>query len=472
MTTSSELQNEVTSYLGRWRPMYEAFLENILLETVKFRERAENFDRLYRIYTRSDKQRGGGKLKSIPRIAEKLERWRAEKPTCGIKEIHDIVGLTVVTYYSSDIEDISKRFQAWKNPVFKVAKFEDKSARGYFARHFHLRSLNPTHDGILAELQLKSLLHDGWAAKVHDLTYNPSVRVGPPVQTMIETLGSTLENIERMSGELRDLTNKHIEADRSRRDMAVTTLMFEFTQDQKREHDSEIAALANKLLKAKEKILDCDANSPQLVAFTSRWKKIVAKMGYCRETCRFIILLASIRHDNDFDELALDAVEQWVRGSTDIKQKARATSFLALSNYILGYIDAAIENGRNDVKLKVQAKSPAALARINLAYYLAEKIFVSPPKAKNAQILKEIKMLLKELPRRAENVQLSASFKDSEGAIKIMTAKRPEEVYAGLQLCDKARKLVAKTKGAKVFNVYYELHARRAQAKLSELQDA
>jgi ppGpp synthetase/RelA/SpoT-type nucleotidyltranferase len=270
--TEEDLRKEVEKYLKRWRRSYETFLDDINAELVRFRDRGDNFDCIYRIYSRADKQRGGDKLKSVDRIVKKLVRERSRSTKFPIKDMNDIVGITMVVYYFSDLEKIAKLLQAFRNSKFEIITCEDKSQKGYFAKHFDIKSLDPRHNGIRAEVQLKSLLHDGWSAKIHDFTYNPAIKVDPSITTMIERLGATLEQVEKMSDDLRNLANRHLQADESRRDMAVTTLMFQFTQDQKKEPTFGLQILPKKLLASKETIADCDSTDAALIRFIAQWR--------------------------------------------------------------------------------------------------------------------------------------------------------------------------------------------------------
>jgi hypothetical protein len=170
--------------------------------------------------------------------------------------------------------------------------------------------------------------------------------------------------------------------------------------------------------------------------------------------------------------MALEAIDQWIDASTTPPDQARARGFLALANYILGHIDSAIESGREDVKLKEEAHLSAAIAKTNLAYYLAEKIYISSPGSENNALLGEINKFRADTlkaQKSEKNIQLLASYKDSWGAIAIMTATSIADVNGGLQSCNDARNLVKGTEGEKVFEAYYELHDRRAKNKLIEL---
>lgn len=470
------LKEEVEKYLKRWRPFYEDFLRDILTDIMRFRDRGDNFDCIYRIYSRADKQRGGDKLKSVGRIVAKLRTRRSKNPRYQLKKINDIVGLTVVVYYESDLKKITESLSLFKSDVFKIVKSEDKKEKGYFAKHFDLMSLDPTHNEILAEMQVKSLLNDGWSTKTHDFTYNPIVRVDPAILKMVESLGNQIAEVESLSDNLRILTTKHLEADELRRNMAVTTLtthMFRFTRTQKKKPDAQLVRLVGKLTKAQKVIASCDSSHSTLSRLISTWKKLVKMLGYSRETCRFIVLLASFRKDRDFDQMALGAVDEWIGASSNKDERTSAVSFLGLANYILGHIDEAIDAGRDDVKLSKRASASIAIAKMNLAYYLAEKYYISPSGRNNKALFSEIKRLLTEVSKirvDKKNIQLAASLKDSQGAIQIMTAASIPEIYKGLNFCDEARILVKGTEGEKVFNAYYNLHERRANNRVMAMQ--
>ena len=121
--------------------------------------------------------------------------------------------------------------------------------------------------------------------------------------------------------------------------------------------------------------------------------------------------------------MALGAVDEWIGASSNKDERTSAVSFLGLANYILGHIDAAIDAGRDDVKLSKRASASIAIAKMNLAYYLAEKYYISPSGRNNKALFSEIKRLLTEVSKIAliKRTSIGRVAEDSR-IIQIMTA--------------------------------------------------
>ncbi|MHC4342640.1 MAG: RelA/SpoT domain-containing protein, partial [Planctomycetota bacterium] len=130
--------------------------------------------RIYRIYSRSDKQRGKI-FKDAWKIQYKINKARRKNNSLKIEEIGDIIGMTIVVPYPSDQtfvrEIIDSNIDDGKILSFTKTKRggkevhgEPKGERGYHAHHYELGLPHPDVQDARCEVQVKTLLHDAWAA--------------------------------------------------------------------------------------------------------------------------------------------------------------------------------------------------------------------------------------------------------------------------------------------------------------------
>lgn len=172
---------EVTRFLSdpRKRP-YAALLDRVAASCNAARNRLGP-NVVSRVYGRGDKQ-GGDLFKSPSKIASKLARKRCGGVPCMPREITDIVGLTVVVQYPDQVRKLIAEVTADLDPHgIRAGKIGKVEKPGYFATHADLVSSNAVHGGLACQLQVKTMLHDAWSAKMRDLTLLPSSRT-PGVQ--------------------------------------------------------------------------------------------------------------------------------------------------------------------------------------------------------------------------------------------------------------------------------------------------
>ena len=81
--SSPELIQEIDEFLKVNRENYLGFLADLRAELAQIKNRYDANRLIYSVYSRSDKQRGD-EIKKPQRIAEKLERWRADAKTSGL----------------------------------------------------------------------------------------------------------------------------------------------------------------------------------------------------------------------------------------------------------------------------------------------------------------------------------------------------------------------------------------------------
>jgi ppGpp synthetase/RelA/SpoT-type nucleotidyltranferase len=219
-TASSNITHaKVANYLTDSRERFERFLAVVvdLARSVSYHPTTRGM--VYLIYTRADKQ-NGEIFKDVWKIVEKADA--AAIPYHQLYFIRDIIGVTIVVVYPSDIDVVRKiideRIHAHHFvSVYDTAPCDDhasfygetKRHKGYYAHHYTLEVGKELGKPDLlftrCELQIKTVLHDAWGAKTHDLTYKRAGALDERMNKQAEVLGDVLAGIDQQSELLRHL---------------------------------------------------------------------------------------------------------------------------------------------------------------------------------------------------------------------------------------------------------------------------
>jgi ppGpp synthetase/RelA/SpoT-type nucleotidyltranferase len=467
MSELEAIKAEVREFLSKRQPGYEGFLDDVQRDLLRFRDVGSNYEKIYRIYSRADKQRGQGKLKSVDGIANTLRRWREKNPAAQVREVHDIIGLTIVTYFKSDIEYILKRISSGDRfPHFKHKENWPKQEGGYDGHHVVVSSKGNVFT-FLCEIQIKSMLNDGWSAKIHDLTYKPQVLIDQVIGQQVVQLGKSVQNLEAMSDDVHKLIYRRARIEAEKREAAVLTLLSHLSEQQDSDYDPAVAELAKTLIKFREHFAACAEQDRKLGRLVARWRKISAKSGPSRATCRFISLLAAIREDSDFDATAYEEINTWLSKSGGGQEHTRRLALKMMAQWALGDLDDAVATG--DELLAYAEKNGLAVhgARINIAYYRAERAFATLAGCA-AEELEVVERLAAGWDSTSDD-RVRMSRQDSVGAIKIMIGKTDAEIRAGEDLCQQALEWAeGRKEDTEVFRAFHELHSQRAARRRSE----
>lgn len=463
-----EVVEEVSAYLERTRGQYGRFLAAIQGELGDLKDRARNHELVYRIYSRGDKQVGGDILKSDTGIAKKLKRWRDDDNFhYHPSEVHDIIGITIVTYFDSGVDrvvSILERVDAFRS--FKYLKTEKINRGGYAASHVIVHGRGVSRSRFRCEIQVKALLNDSWATKTHDLTYKVRHAVDPRIKALIEEIGNQLQGVERQSEELRDIVLSHEEEEKERRNVAVVRLFTTASEQIYNSDDSSIAECAKILLEKLDHFSECHQEDIELNIFVDKLAALTKVAGQSRSTCSLAMLLATSRRDRDIDEIALEAINNWVNTAKG-DERVKAVGFEAQACWSLGELDRAVKAAEQLVSLYT-TPADKAFARLDLAYYKAEQIFSSGAPSSPAAIEK-VRNLLKNIPKAScERTQMSMN--DTKGAVLIMTATSVHDVTKGIKLCEKAWNWAQQTPDdIELFRGFFSLHRERGNRQLKAL---
>jgi putative GTP pyrophosphokinase len=152
------------------------------------------------------------RCKSVDSFREKVARKRYVDPA---REMTDVVGLRVITFYDSDVDLVARIIQ--REFVLDDANTEDKRAPtaedrfGY--RSFHLVcSLNPDRAqlpewerfaGTAVEIQIRTVLAHAWAAVDHQLGYKSDPGLSNAGKRLMARISAMLETADELFDRLR-----------------------------------------------------------------------------------------------------------------------------------------------------------------------------------------------------------------------------------------------------------------------------
>lgn len=132
-----------------------------------------------------------------------------------LREITDLVGVRVITYYLEDVkavgEIIKKNFQVDKAVL--VDKADDEPDRfNYKSVHHIVRISPPTTDtrdwgpyaDLRAEIQVRTALQHAWSAVQHKLDYKSEIAIPKELQRRLFRLNAVIESADVEFSQLRD----------------------------------------------------------------------------------------------------------------------------------------------------------------------------------------------------------------------------------------------------------------------------
>ena len=473
-----DVRREISKTISILKPAYEEFHAEVLRELNAFRHEPQNRDVVYRLYSRADKQRGGEALKDADSIFRKLEKWKEDGGKWDVIDVHDIVAWTLVTYFRSEVNPLIERLR--KPGVFKCFKLgavRETSRNGYYAYHIELEGIGRFKIRRLkGELQIKSLLSDGWATRTRSLSYRTKVRLDPAIDAMISSIGDMIQNLERQSDNLRDLITRNEQLERERRTSAIKTLTYALIKSQQPENGQHYTKLARAVYENGDIIGECRTEGKDFVDIVEKWRRLTKKSGHSLSSSRFIVFLAVLRKPRDIDDIAIQAIETWI-SRTEGPDYIRALAFRSWAYWALGDIDGAVAAAEEwlrfvqtfEFETSDERDSRLRSAMLENAYYRAERVFANPSTDDAEAEQAYVRTLMDKAPIAPTERQRMVD-QDTVGAIVIMIAENTDELLRGKKMCESANRWGQKSSpDDEVFREFYNLHMQRYKRRLKEL---
>lgn len=393
-----------------------------------------------RVYDRTDKQ-GGEALKDAAKLLDATARPVRK---ADLKKINDIIGVTMVVQYPDQIGLALDRLKA------SLEKFAEQTARKdlketYFATHATYKSKSVTHGGILCEVQCKTILHDAWSAKMHDLTYKPLGSMDPRMKGLIEAISLSLEGLERQSQIARDMILSRQAGERKPFQASLVAFLAGVEGELLKRFTGE-GAPKDPLAELRNAVKDLAENgdkSDELVAELGgriqasieteleagpAWLIAVRFAGALSgpEASRFLGNAA----DALFDNLQSLRDKELI---TEPEMRAIPIGFYALQDFAraLEHVDKLLAQ-TEALKLSDEC---IRILKFNKATWLLERESLRPSKAALATAIKEeVEALVAEV-RPVLEMKDEAVVRDTDGLMLIVFGRTKEEVRAGIDMC-------------------------------------
>lgn len=428
-----------------------------------------------RVYSRLDKQ-GGAQLKSSLKIAKKVMERRAEGLDFNPCDVTDIVGATIVVQYPDQINQVIGKLRERVNADDITMKVEVIERPGYYATHVDLYSVLDFR-AAYCELQIKTMLHDSWSAKMHDLNYKPQGSLDNRLDRLMSSLGSTLQAIEVQSETLRNLIQERWQQEKFWRQ-----LVGKHTIGQLREFSTDAGlfgdgarAVFEEIDRLEEEVINWRHNDDPLVAVT-RKVSLLSKPS-AREAWWIATYLAVLSRRPNSEDFAIELIQDWLEEASrlltvDPSNIHHAEVFFApLSCQALGHNEVAIDLSEKIIELfDALGLEDIKYAKFNLIHFLLEREYFLPSKPDlRMRTAERVRSLAEDCETmRAED---PSSFHDMEGMEKVVFGTSAEEVRQGIDLIEMGKDTLNERE-AEYASETYELHARLAWRRLGEIENA
>ena len=235
-----EVDHEIESRAGHWRLLQER-LVSIFRE---YEAGPALSSAIYRVYTRADKQGViqpiNAHLKAAHKIAEEIYAYRTgaekirggkavrvkEDPAFGIYDVADIVGITIVCPFPSDVQRVVARIEEdGTRGRFKVIGNKKEHSRPeYAATHLSLAFEEDPLGMLTAEVQVKTAFQDAFSWKTHGLAYKADAGTDEWLIGQLNRINVVIRAADEMSDQLRDRISRENAHGRERRLQAKQSL--------------------------------------------------------------------------------------------------------------------------------------------------------------------------------------------------------------------------------------------------------
>lgn len=424
--------------------------------------------KIYRVYSRGEKQRNQEFKEDwkIAKVVNEIRKGNKEKkvpakPNFPIQDLGDIIALTIVCVYNSDKDVVVGLVKSEiKQKKFIKHHGGPKKEGGYYAYHFVLGLTQCK--GIRCEVQIKTLLHDAWVAKTHDLTFKPQGELDNRLKEQMEILGDTLASIDQQSELIRSMIQEKWFFDKKRKEAAkhVTLLSLKHEKPPEKKAKAKVYKEILKDLEKNEAIYrETEFGSSQLSKILSKIDSFADDGNYDAYSCHMLANLVCMRRKNDLDNLMVDALDRWIAGSSSTIETVTAVGIKGLSLFCLGRIEEAIQVTKKALKLaqRNDVKKWVILGKGNIAYFLSE--LADTPVGNKLNAEKNARKYINEALKEAKGTEDEASLKDTLGVVLISFGKTEKDVRQGLQMCKEA---FDQNPNKEVATLYFEIHERRA----------
>lgn len=435
------------AFITRHKEGYRELAEQVLAVCKDVQKSTSGI--IYRAYSRAEKQ-NGNELKDASKILEKIQPPVNDEKLLAL---HDIIGVTIVIYYPDDATSVFERVKKALRPhSIKIAKPPRIHNEGYYALHAVLRSSKGNQSGLYCELQIKTVLHDAWSAKMHDLTYKPAGSIDGRLKGLMEAVSSQIEAIEQQSITIRNIITGRQRLE-TRAFQTLCDTMFRILEEGILEQtimsntiaakwSKQIDAVRKRALKGNsdvrtvQKIIDeIDKKCIKPPLIQVGWL-LVAKLGggllfgdrtrdVATQVDRFLRFARSGGEGTDFHPSVFMNIPNAFYVVGDLRRAAEYSDLLCQGSYPLD----------DESKLGLH---------YNGLTYLLELEHIKP--TRSAALRKQLQRQIADAiadPRMQERPNAASAVMDSHGLFKIVFGETPQEIRDGIDLCTRSAAIAA-----------------------------
>lgn len=487
------VEAEIAYTIRQRAPHWQKLQDRVVSVVSEYETSEALYGAIYRIYSRADKQKATQQanphMKSARKIAEEicLRRHGGFKirngkpleiepdPTFGIGNITDVVGVTIVCPFPSDVARVVAHVMAddrlGKRGALKVHDRDD-----YAATHLQVRFVDDPLDGLACELQVKTAFQDAFGWKVHDLSYKAETNTDDWLIDQLNKINVVIRAADEMSDQLRVRIARENAYGLARRRLAKDSLKRNILDSVRKDSDEARKAAISDVLERLDRALEGGGAKRGELFTTLREdiQQLIARLGYSATTFRVAALYAIDCGRTDqmwwLDEHHL----AWTRNlhpetrPEDLEPFCRAAITCGIGHYCAGDLPGAILVGDKALE-RVRSIENVLVGHLatNVAYYYAER-FGQGGKVEDAEKAKELTAWAKSILTEEQG----ALLKDTIGYVLIETGETVEMVEEGLRLCRDAYGDIQSNgqDGLKPpSQKFFELHREIAYRRLADL---
>ena len=177
----------------------EKHILNTISEYPGFNETPEGIQEI--IYCRS-------RIKSPESMTEKLRR--KELPVnlnSALYKVNDAIGVRVVCSFADDVYNVYRWFSG--HPDFEIINVKDYIANpkpnGYRSLHLIIKIVSGDGCGLTAEIQLRTIATDFWAALEHQMKYKHEITHEELIRNELKRCADEIASVDLSMQTLRDI---------------------------------------------------------------------------------------------------------------------------------------------------------------------------------------------------------------------------------------------------------------------------
>jgi putative GTP pyrophosphokinase len=151
------------------------------------------------------------RVKEMDSAYDKIVKYKIDNP---FQNIYDWCGLRIICYYTDDVDEIGKILEKEFDIIERRDKREspDSNQFGYRSLHYLLKIKNswsetPTYrglEGIIVEVQIRTILMHAWAEIEHKLQYKTLIEVPIKLKRQLSRLSAKFEEADEQFEAIRN----------------------------------------------------------------------------------------------------------------------------------------------------------------------------------------------------------------------------------------------------------------------------